>query len=344
MLRLLILLCLFVTQPIFAENKVIWTRSYEEAVEKAQGNGKRIVLFFTGSDWCGWCNRLQHEVLNTEDFSNAIMNKAIFVYVDFPMKTPLTEQEKGQNEKLKEKYSIRSFPSLVVLDERERLIGQTGYRPGGGKQYAGHLLKMINEYDSYQQKLSDLDPVKLSGKELKRMYQKAKELAKEEDANRILRIGVFSDQKQYFLTEKYRALAEEGMIHDDETLALKALLLSNDQNNNQLTHYQIAVIDFEAYCEEMAREGYSPEIAVAPLVEYISQYGKTDPDNLWRLQMVISQVYLDKNDLEKSLQYAESSYLSAPPSIQKDIAEAITNIRNFIQQESSNIADHKSSK
>jgi hypothetical protein len=44
--------------------------------------------------------------------------------------------------------------------------------------------------------------------------------------------------------------------------------------------------------------------------------------------MIISQVYLDKNRLVEALDHARASYYAAPPSVQSEIALAITNIQS----------------
>mgnify|MGYP000058789034 CR=1 FL=1 len=45
---------------------------------------KPLMLFFTGSDWCGWCIRLQKEVFLTDDFKKWAVDNVILVDVDFP--------------------------------------------------------------------------------------------------------------------------------------------------------------------------------------------------------------------------------------------------------------------
>lgn len=309
--------------------QIQWYTNYNQAVSDAKSANKPIILFFTGSDWCGWCNKLEREVFESKDFIDSTAQKMVFVKLDFPMRSQLPDNQKQQNELLKDKYSIRSYPTLIVIDPQERQIGITGYRPGGGKQYADHLMKMVNEYTAYREKLSLLDTGRLRGKELKRMYQKANELNLDHDVNRILAAGMKSDQKQYFMTERYRALAGEGQARGEEAVALKKQLLADDVENLHLTHYQVAVIDFETCCDECVAESHTGDELVAPLVKYIRKFGNEDRENLWRLQMVISQVYLDKNEYEKALDYARSSYKTAPSSIKPDIAVAIENIEKI---------------
>lgn len=305
-----------------------WTTNYEEAAKQAKTNSKPMILFFTGSDWCGWCHKLEDEVLNTSEFIEAAGNKYVFVMLDFPTpNNPIDPKVAAQNKLLKEKYAIRGFPTIIILDSNEKQIGNIGYEPGGPKKYAETLDRKVNDFSNYQSKMGAADKKQFSGNELKQLYEKANELGLYNDANKIIALGEASDQKPFFLVERYRFLVGDGRIHDRETRALREKLLSLDPRNENRIPYQVAVIDFEAYCEEMEKEHYSAELAVAPLLSYIKQFGSIDKENLWRLQTIISQVYLDKNDVKAALKFAEESYKVAPPSVQPEIAIAIQNIQ-----------------
>ena len=45
-----------------------WTDDYDAALERAAKENKLILADFSGSDWCGWCQRLDKEVFDTEEF------------------------------------------------------------------------------------------------------------------------------------------------------------------------------------------------------------------------------------------------------------------------------------
>ena len=128
-------------QPVVQQQVKIlnWTTNYAEAVKTAQSTGKNILLFFTGSDWCGWCKKMQDEIFTSPDFK-AAEDKFVFVEIDFPMKTRLPEELARQNNTLKQKYAISGFPTVVILDTSENKVLETGYQPGGGKAYLNYLL------------------------------------------------------------------------------------------------------------------------------------------------------------------------------------------------------------
>lgn len=308
-----------------------WQTNYEAAVAESKSTSKPLLLFFTGSDWCGWCNKLEEEVLDTQEFMESAGNKFVFLKVDFPLYSPLNEKLTAQNKDLQKKYDVRSFPTIILLDSRnQQQIGVTGYRPGGAKQYAMHLLKMVNDFSSYNDKMQHLDKQKITGADLKQLYEKAKELELKNDSNRLVQIGLESDQKPYFLIEKYHLLAKQGNIRHQEAAAVRQQLVQADPDNHLMLQYQMAVIEFESYSEEAEKDKYSPELTVAPLLKYIEKFGQQDKENLWRLQMIISQVFLDNNKLPQALEYARLSYLSAPAAVQPEIATAIKNIPHAV--------------
>ena len=44
------------------EDGMTWYLDLNSAVDKSKAEGKPILGFFTGSDWCGWCIKLQNGV------------------------------------------------------------------------------------------------------------------------------------------------------------------------------------------------------------------------------------------------------------------------------------------
>lgn len=308
-------------------SKLNWMTNYEDASIKAKRERKALLLFFTGSDWCGWCHKLENEALDTTDFSDSAGDQFVFVVVDFPLKTSLDQYTTAQNKELQKKYDVKGFPTVVLLDENAQLIGDTGYRSGGGKSYAEYLKKMVEEFKSYKQKVSKINSAKIEAKDLEVLYAKATQLCRKEDAERIVKLGLQNKDNHFFLLERYRFLANEGNINNAEAIGIKTLLLTSDSPNLQKIHYELAVIEFEALSKDLENESFTADMAVAPLIAFIDRYTADTPDNFWQLYMIISQVYLDKRQLKDALKYAQVSHISAPESIQPDIQKFIVNIQ-----------------
>ena len=63
-----------------------WHLTLESALEAAKTSGKKIFVFHTGSDWCGWCKKLKKDVLTTPKFRKFVRRNLEFVYLDSPSK------------------------------------------------------------------------------------------------------------------------------------------------------------------------------------------------------------------------------------------------------------------
>ena len=109
----------------------VWSTDYDAALAQAQSEGKQVFLFFTGSDWCGWCQRLDQEILSTPEFKAYVTGKLILVKLDFPRSIPQSDQLKAQNNQLAKQHRIKGYPTVVILDRAGKRIGTLGYMEGG---------------------------------------------------------------------------------------------------------------------------------------------------------------------------------------------------------------------
>lgn len=301
------------------QSKINWITNYQDAVTQSKSSSKPILLLFTGSDWCSWCHKLEGEVFNTDEFYRAAGDKFIFVLLDFPMSGSLPGNITSQNKELQKRYGVNGFPTVVILDSNQNKIGTTGYRAGGGKQYADHLSDIVNKFKGYQSDVQNLNNQPLSGADLVRLYEKGSELGLQKDKAKILAAGAQSDMKHFFLMEQYRVLASQQRLHTYEATLLRDQLFALDPDNKEFTHYQIAVIDFESSFKDSGPNA-------APLLDYINQFGSSDKEHLWRLHMIVSQFFLDNNKLQDALNHAQAAHQSAPLSARVDIASVIENI------------------
>ena len=127
-----------VSQAVASEGK--WLTDLPKALDQAKAEKKVVLLDFTGSDWCGWCKRLDNEVFSTSEFKEYATKNLVLVEVDFPERKKQSPELKKANEGLKSKYNVDGFPTLVVLNEAGREIGrQSGYLSGGSKAFIAKL-------------------------------------------------------------------------------------------------------------------------------------------------------------------------------------------------------------
>nr|WP_315157952.1 thioredoxin family protein [uncultured Flavobacterium sp.] len=116
-----------------------WYTDVKEAIKVSNKKKKPLLLFFTGSDWCGWCIRLQKEVLKTPEFSKWANKNVILVELDFPRRTAQPEAVKTQNNELQQVFGIQGFPTIYFANAKTNKegkinfegLGSTGYVAGG---------------------------------------------------------------------------------------------------------------------------------------------------------------------------------------------------------------------
>jgi len=122
-----------------AHAPALWTESYNEAIAIAKEQNRQVFMFFTGSDWCGWCKRLEAEVLSTSVFSRYAAARLVLLKVDFPRRTPQPAELAAQNAALAKRYRIDGYPTVVVLSSEGKRLAALGYEPGGPDPFVGTL-------------------------------------------------------------------------------------------------------------------------------------------------------------------------------------------------------------
>jgi len=124
---------------ITASAESSWVTDYKKAQEDARAGKKLMLLEFTGSDWCGWCMKLDKEVFSTPEFQSFASRNLVLVKLDFPRRKPQTEALRKQNEQLAQKYGIQGFPTIIVLNGQGEKVGEFGYMEGGPSPFLAKL-------------------------------------------------------------------------------------------------------------------------------------------------------------------------------------------------------------
>ena len=135
----------------FSQEEVTWHTDANTALQLAIKENKKVMFFFTGSDWCGWCIKLQKEVFDTNDFKEWA-TKVVLIELDYPRRTAQTDEIKTQNNQLKQMFGVRGYPAVHFVNV-EKLdngkmnlysLGKTGYVRGGPNKWlevANSILK-----------------------------------------------------------------------------------------------------------------------------------------------------------------------------------------------------------
>lgn len=121
--------------------EVEWLTDVHAALDKARLENKFVLLDFTGSDWCGWCQRLKSEVFDQPEFAAFAQVNLVMVEVDFPHHKPQSPEQKAANDQLAGTYHITGFPTLIYLNQFSQQVAIGGYIAGGPKSFIAQVEK-----------------------------------------------------------------------------------------------------------------------------------------------------------------------------------------------------------
>jgi thioredoxin-related protein len=149
-----------------------WVTDFEAAKTTAKTQGKYLLVDFTGSDWCGWCIRLKKEVFSKDHFKTEAPKNFILVELDFPRaKDKMTPELIEQNKKLSKEYSIRGYPTILLMDSDGKVFAKTGYLAGGPEKYIKHLNSLIESKKAFGKLIAQAN--KAEGLEKAKLLDKA---------------------------------------------------------------------------------------------------------------------------------------------------------------------------
>ena len=120
-----------------------WGNDYKKAQEQAKASHKLVLLYFTGSDWCGYCIQLSRLILSQPEFKDYATKNLVLVEVDFPRGKPQSVETRKQNQELAERYQVEGFPTLMVLNGEAKTVWRfDGFYTGGIAAFLAELDKV----------------------------------------------------------------------------------------------------------------------------------------------------------------------------------------------------------
>lgn len=139
MKKVFLTLLLIVGSYAVEAQELVWHNNMDKAMEISKKSKKPLMLFFTGSDWCGWCIRLQKEVFKTAEFTTWAKDNVVLVELDFPRNTSkLTAEIQNQNSQLQQVFQVQGYPTVWLVNANKKdgktnfeKLGNTGYVAGG---------------------------------------------------------------------------------------------------------------------------------------------------------------------------------------------------------------------
>lgn len=198
----------------WAAESDVWVKNDLAAAQaKAKELKKDVLVDFSGSDWCGWCIKLDQEVFSKPEFLDAATKDFVLCVLDFPNKpenkAKIPEDLQKKNRELMGKYGVQGFPTVLVMTADGDIIGQTGYRDGGPAAYVEHLKEIKTQFAKRQEGLAKAREPGLSPADRAKALDSA-----------------LSGQDESMLATTYRKEMEEIVATDkDNKLGLRAKYL-----------------------------------------------------------------------------------------------------------------------
>ncbi|MEZ0266315.1 MAG: thioredoxin family protein, partial [Phycisphaerae bacterium] len=105
---------------------VTWNKSFDAALRIAKQKDKLVLAYFSSSDGDPYGQKLQKEVLSSENFVKWVDANVIPFNADF---TSNKRQDlfKKQNEELQTRYQISVVPTFFLLDNDGEVVARFGY-------------------------------------------------------------------------------------------------------------------------------------------------------------------------------------------------------------------------
>jgi thioredoxin-related protein len=130
-------------------DKLIWAKSFENAMKIAKEKNLAVLLFFKGSDSCSTCIKMQENIINTPDFIDYAQNTFVMLAVDFPPSASihLTAEKMKENRMLQTKYNPSAkIPQLVVIDRDASIKATANYVDIPVAEYLPQFRALLNMF------------------------------------------------------------------------------------------------------------------------------------------------------------------------------------------------------
>ena len=133
-----------------------WMTDFAAAKEKAAKENKTLLIEFNGSDWCGFCIKLNRQVFKQEAFKQGVKEQFVLVELDYPTnKSKQSAELIAQNAKLKKIYPVKGYPAIILADATGVPFAQTGYLEFGPEAYLQHLQSLLPRRAQIKQLLEE---------------------------------------------------------------------------------------------------------------------------------------------------------------------------------------------
>lgn len=326
---------LFCASSLYAEGvdycsiSIRTTEQWQLTREYAKGRNLPVLLLFVGKSWCPWSEKMESEVFRNPSFIEGLQGKCLVARVQMPAKID-SEPAGIEIQDLMKAFAVQESPTIFLLSSQGHIIKTEGFSPLPAKDLSIYWNQCFLAYDQIDSCLEDIS--KMWGeKDLQIFYTQAKHLRLETLQAKILQRALAYAKEPFFYVEQYEKLSLQKKPKSADRLALRKKILQLDPHNNHHSQLHLAMIDFAEKQLDRKKKGKAHKIA-APLLDYIAQYGKSDTENIGRLEMILAQFFLSKGDYVAAKEYAQKAYARGGASeVQLEISQMLTYMQSLYE-------------
>lgn len=303
-MRKLCFLFLVTSSFLFAES-LTWLDSFDEAEKLSVKTDRPLLLFFTGSDWCGECVQFKERILSHPLFVKEVKGQFVFAAVDFPLNRPLPGSLSKRNQQLKERFKIVGLPTLVILFPSHNAVSMAASSSMPPKRLGEVLRGEAQAITVLEIVMNDFDGKRYSSQQLTDLYATAKLVTRNDWQGQILEAGLQKEKDNgFFLREKYRLLVDNGKRNTMEAENLREALLASDPNNELGYQLYIAVSDFETTLREQ-------KDAAKPLIDFLDHFSSSSKQT-WRVKTMLASYLMVAKRYKEARRYLTEALKEAP--------------------------------
>ena len=148
LIRTGILFLIIVLFSFTTDSNGLWLTNFETAKKKAKVENRRILISFSGSDWCSNCKRLEKAVFDTSVFQEFAKDNLVLLNADFPMRknNKLSKEQTSHNEALAEKYNKKGvFPTTLLLDSYGKIVAKIDGKQNDVNLFVDQIKNYLNK-------------------------------------------------------------------------------------------------------------------------------------------------------------------------------------------------------
>ncbi len=123
-----------------------WLTNFAAATQAAAARGGRVLVLFNGSDWSPAGRRFADEVALHPEFQTAFAADFVFLRLDYATRVQLPAELREQNAKLRERYGVTVYPTLLVLRADGEVLGTVDLqKEQPGDSYRARVIAAVAE-------------------------------------------------------------------------------------------------------------------------------------------------------------------------------------------------------